>query len=107
MSELIQYRPDFKGASGRRTEWQKVVRSINEGTNGYALTGDFLNNGVLVELPENTVIISVKPKGSVKNGWKEAEILLLKQNGVTESIMKADWRKDFILIRNKLNELLT
>jgi hypothetical protein len=68
--------------SGRRRGWWKRVSGVNRSAKGgYAIEGDFVNEG-WVDLPVGAVLVRCSPEGSVKNGWKAARVHVVQPTGL-------------------------
>lgn len=111
----IRYRPSIDTASGRRKGWCKHVTAVDpEAKDGYGLTGAFLNHGKEYDLPEGSLILYVEPRGSVKNGWKEARVFrlvnhdnYLSQHEKLSGERTLDWHDDFLTVRDILVDALS
>jgi len=58
--------------SGNRKSWFKKITAVDQDCkNGYAFAGEFIPDGVEVDLSKGDVVIECRPEGSVKNGHKE------------------------------------
>ena len=99
--------------SGKRKSWYKIVTGVDpNGTNGYAIGGEFIQCNKEVDLNIGDIVIEVRPRGSVKNNWQSVHIYDVTSNGLVECTITAnedcDWRKNFLTIRDfllkKLNE---
>lgn len=125
MTDKLRYRPKAGTNSGKRRGWIKHVTAVDpEGTDGYAVSGEFLRSGTEVELPEGAVILKVNPEGSVNNNWKSAHVLVLRDAGDgsaeedyllggpekivdgEEGVGLANWYSDFLSVRDALEEAL-
>jgi hypothetical protein len=54
--------------SGNRKSWLKIVTRVDTSkTNGYAFEGEFLKEGIEIEVPVGAIVIEKEPTGSVKN----------------------------------------
>ena len=104
----IRIRPQIHRASGGRKGWMKVVTKVDpNGRNGYSFDGEFLTDGVEVDLPVGSVIIRVDPEGSVKNGYQLGNVLKLQADGTMESLEYGDWKSDFLTLRDAAAKALT
>jgi hypothetical protein len=54
--------------SGNRKSWLKLVTGVDLSKgNGFAFEGDFLKEGIEIEIPVGAIVIEKEPTGSVKN----------------------------------------
>lgn len=73
---------DIPTSSGRRRGWWKHVSGVNRSARGgYAVEGDFMNEG-WADLPVGAVLVRCSPEGSVKNGWKAASVHVVQPTGL-------------------------
>jgi len=106
-------------ASGRRTSWARPFDRIVEGVKGARAFvhggGDwgYLGDGVETELPEGTLILEVRPTGSVKNGSQLARIFRVvrkpwskEDNGFELITGDYDWRKGYLSLVDAAQALL-
>ena len=107
MAQTIRIRPAIETASGRRTGWIKQVTSVDpNGRNGYAFGGEFLRDGVEVDLPVGSILVRVDPEGSVKNAWQSGHILKLEDDGEMVELADGDWKDDFLGLRDAATEAM-
>ena len=107
MTQTIRIRPVVETASGRRTGWIKQVTSVDpNGRNGYAFDGEFLRDGVEVDLPVGSILVRVDPEGSVKNAWQSGHILKLQADGEMVELADGDWKDDFLGLRDAATEAM-
>lgn len=96
--------------SGKRSGWTKHVTNVDmTKTNGYAFEGEFIPGGKEIELPVGAILIQKNPEGSVKNGWWEAEVFRLSEDGTLIDLApdtKYDWKDDFLSFRDLVAEAL-
>ena len=111
---------ELRYTSGSRKSWLKKVDSVDlSKTNGYAFSGNFVQNEV--ELSEGNIIIEKYPHGSVKNNYFSWIIYQVKENPTAKEIeidnfdsveskehlelLEVFPSKKFISFRNRVHEL--
>lgn len=106
---MTKTRIEIKGtwASGGRKGWSKLVTACDESkANGYALAGDFLNEGIH-EVEPGAVVVQKIPCGSVKNGYDEGWVGTVGADGTIDWQLGTDnWRKNFLALRDKVTAAL-
>lgn len=104
----VRITPYVGRESGRRMGWVKLITGVDpDGTNGYAVEGDFLKAGVQTEVEVGSVLLHVDPAGSVKNGYKVATVTRVTATGDEEELLaKTDWHDDFLDVRDALQNAL-
>jgi hypothetical protein len=109
-------------ASGRRTSWAKPFDTIAlghgaaQGAKAFYLSSDplrpggYLENGVETDLPEGTLVLEVRPEGSVKNGSQQARVYeVVSDNGSGELALRLggwDWRKQYLSLVDECQKAL-
>jgi hypothetical protein len=99
--------------SGRRTGWARTVRDLDRSRVGAkALVGEYLQDEVETELEVGTLVLQVKPIGSVKNGFDGAALYRVSEQGRLEPCpcsadgLYWDWRKQWLSIADAVAEEL-
>lgn len=96
-----------KRASGKRESWAKTVTDVDpKGRGSKAFKGDYLESGIQTDLEIGTLIIEVVPCGSVKNGYHEAGLLRVTEDGFEKIDSGWDWRTHFLNFRDFVIEQL-
>lgn len=86
-------------ASGRRSGWAKVIVGVLDGVGARGFDGDYLTHGNQVDIPDGSLVLEVRPLGSVKNGYEQAYIYRATPEGFQE-IFSCDWRKKFLDLKD-------
>ena len=103
----VRIKVKSKEASGRRRGWFRHVTDVDQSkTNGYAFEGNFLGDGKEHDLPIGAVVVEKAPAGSVKNGYWEAHIHIVRPDGLEKVTADDDydWVEDFLSFRDKVAE---
>lgn len=92
---------DTVRASGNRESWFKTITGIIEGgTGAKGFAGEYLKAGQH-RLPVGTILLHVRPLGSVKNGTHQADVLRVQPDGTLAEIASGlDWRKELPTIQD-------
>jgi len=98
---------DNNMASGRRRGWTKHVTGVDASkSNGYALHGEFLNNG-LHDLPAGAVLVTKNPAGSLSTGYHTGDLGIVQGDGTVQwEEVASDWQKEFLLLRDAVADAL-
>ena len=93
--------------SGNRRGWHKRVTAVDQSKrNGYALEGEFLNDGEH-DVEVGAVIVECYPTGSVKNGGKQGCVYVVQADGsLVRQHDSVDWHSQFPTLRDQVVEAL-
>ena len=106
---FIQFTPQIHDSNGRPIGWAKAVTHVDKTkTDGQAIMGLFLNEGVEIELPVGSIILYVIPESSNQNGYEIATIHRLESDGSQTNLSEKelDWDQDFASIRDLVAEAI-
>jgi hypothetical protein len=106
MADKVRITPRIATASGQRRGWVKIVSAVDpDGKDRYAIEGELLD-GREIDVEVGTVLLSVEPEGTVREWGQSAHVLQVQADGSIVELLRADWRKNFLTVRDTLIELL-
>jgi hypothetical protein len=87
--------------------YNKLITSIDKTqANGYSLIGEFLSIGKEYDVEVGSIILKVGNWGSWKNGYQSGIVCQVSENGNLDEIESYDYYKEFLSMRDKIEELL-
>lgn len=106
---VVRCRFTPESSSGGRKSWAMAITGIasNTAKGVKAFDGNYLKPETLVDLKIGTLVLEVRPEGSVKHAWQSAWLLEVTETGLHEMRKLGDWRKDFLQVRDEIEHELS